>query len=74
MSKQPTAEIYEQIVQRLISKGYSIKTKASKAKLYKALEAADFKVKLDGVEYTVYASRILALMYDFLNDSKAIEL
>ena len=64
-----TDEIYEEIAQRMLSKGVSPK------EAYKLLEKAGFTVKLDGETYThVYASRVMALMHNSSTNSKALEL
>ena len=47
---------YETIVTKLLAKGYTAET------VYEALEKTNFKIKLEGVVYSIYASRVIAIM------------
>ena len=58
---------YELVVDKLLSKGYTAET------VYEALEKANFKVKLEGTVYSVYASRVKAIMYS-RNEDEALDL
>ena len=55
---------YEEVTLKLLSKGYTAET------VYEALEKTNFKVKLEGEIYSVYASRIIALMHNASEASK----
>lgn len=61
---------YETVAQKLLSKGFTAET------VYEALKTANFKVKLEGVEYSIYASRVIAIMHsnEESGESTAIEL
>ena len=48
---------YETIATKLLGKGYTAET------VYEALEASNFKIKHEGEIYSVYASRIIAIMH-----------
>lgn len=50
---------YETIATKLSEKGYTAET------VYEALEKTNFKVKLEGTVYSVYASRVKAIMHSF---------
>lgn len=54
---------YEAIAIKLLAKGYTAET------VYEALEASNFKIKLEGEVYSVYASRIIAIMHSLEEDS-----
>ena len=58
---------YETIATKLSEKGYTAET------VYEALEKTNFKVKLEGVVYSVYASRIKAIMHS-LEEVEALDL
>ena len=55
---------YETIATKLLEKGYTAET------VYEALEKTNFKIKLEGEIYSVYASRIIALMHNASEASK----
>ena len=55
---------YETIATKLLEKGYTAET------VYEALEKTNFKIKLEGTVYSVYASRIIALMHNASEASK----
>ena len=59
---------YNEIVAKLTAKGFTPTT------VYPALEKAGFKVKLNGKAYSVYASRVIALMHEGGESSDALEL
>ena len=63
-----TDEEYNEIATKLQAKGYTTDT------VYKALEAAGFKVKVNGQTKSVYASRVIAIMHDSKDSGNAIEL
>lgn len=48
---------YETIATKLLEKGYTAET------VYEALEKTNFKIKLEGVVYSIYASRVIAIMH-----------
>ena len=48
---------YETIATKLQEKGYTAET------VYEALEKTNFKIKLEGVVYSIYASRVIAIMH-----------
>ena len=48
---------YETIATKLSEKGYTAET------VYEALEKTNFKVKLEGTVYSIYASRVIAIMH-----------
>ena len=58
---------YELVVDKLLSKGYTAET------VYEALKSANFKVKLEGITYSIYASRVIAIMHS-RNEEEAIDL
>ena len=58
---------YELITTKLLSKGYTAET------VYEALEKTNFKVKLEGTVYSIYASRVIAIMHS-LEEVEALDL
>ena len=48
---------YETIATKLLSKGYTAET------VYEALEKSNFKIKHEGEIYSIYASRVIAIMH-----------
>ena len=48
---------YETIATKLLEKGYTAET------VYEALEKTNFKIKLEGIVYSIYASRVIAIMH-----------
>lgn len=58
---------YETIVTKLLAKGYTAET------VYEALEKTNFKIKLEGVVYSIYASRVIAIMHS-LEEEEALDL
>ena len=58
---------YETIAIKLLSKGYTAET------VYEALEKTNFKIKLEGVVYSIYASRVMAIMHS-LEEEEALDL
>ena len=48
---------YETIATKLQEKGYTAET------VYEALEKANFKIKHEGTVYSIYASRVIAIMH-----------
>ena len=48
---------YETIATKLSEKGYTAET------VYEALEKANFKIKHEGEIYSIYASRVIAIMH-----------
>ena len=48
---------YETIATKLLAKGYTAET------IYETLEKSNFKIKHEGEIYSVYASRIIAIMH-----------
>lgn len=58
---------YETIATKLQEKGYTAET------VYEALEKTNFKIKLEGVVYSIYASRVIAIMHS-RNEEEAIDL
>jgi hypothetical protein len=58
---------YETIATKLLSKGYTAET------VYEALEKTNFKIKLEGVVYSIYASRVIAIMHS-LEEVEALDL
>ena len=48
---------YETVATKLQEKGYTADT------VYEALEKTNFKIKLEGVVYSIYASRVIAIMH-----------
>lgn len=65
--EQLTKDQYELVVDKLLSKGYTAET------VYEALEKANFKIKHEGEIYSVYASRIIAIMHS-LKEVEALDL
>ena len=63
-----TAKQYAKIAAKLTKKGFTAET------VYPALEKAGFKVKLKGETYSVYASRVIAMMHETGESSDALEL
>ena len=55
---------YETIATKLLAKGYTVET------IYETLEKSNFKIKHEGEIYSVYASRIIAIMHS-LNENSA---
>ena len=58
---------YETIATKLLEKGYTAET------VYEALEKTNFKIKLEGTVYSVYASRVIAIMHS-LEEVEALDL
>lgn len=58
---------YETIATKLLEKGYTAET------VYEALEKTNFKIKLEGVVYSIYASRVIAIMHS-LEEVEALDL
>ena len=58
---------YETIATKLLRKGYTAET------VYEALEKTNFKIKLEGVVYSIYASRVIAIMHS-LEEEEALDL
>ena len=58
---------YETIATKLSEKGYTAET------VYEALEKTNFKIKHEGEIYSVYASRIIAIMHS-LEEVEALDL
>ena len=52
-----TKDQYEAIATKLLAKGYTADT------VYEALEASNFKIKHEGEIYSIYASRVIAIMH-----------
>ena len=52
-----TKDQYETIATKLLAKGYTAET------VYEALEKANFKIKHEGTVYSIYASRVIAIMH-----------
>ena len=60
---------YETITTKLLSKGYTAET------VYEALEKANFKIKHEGEIYSIYASRVIAIMHSLEeNSAEALDL
>lgn len=60
---------YELITTKLLSKGYTAET------VYEALEKTNFKIKLEGTVYSIYASRVIAIMHSrSSNEEEALDL
>ena len=60
---------YETIATKLLKKGYTAET------VYETLEKSNFKVKFEGEVYSVYASRIIAIMHSLdENEAEALDL
>ena len=58
---------YETIATKLLAKGYTAET------VYEALEKTNFKIKLEGTVYSIYASRVIAIMHS-LEEEEALDL
>ena len=58
---------YETIATKLSEKGYTAET------VYEALEKTNFKIKLEGVVYSIYASRVIAIMHS-KSEEEALDL
>lgn len=58
MAKQLNKVQYKEVALKLLSKGYTVDT------VYDALKSANFQLKHEGEIYSVYASRIIALMHN----------
>ena len=58
---------YETIATKLLEKGYTAET------VYEALEKTNFKIKLEGTVYSIYASRVIAIMRS-LEEEEALDL
>ena len=58
---------YETIATKLLEKGYTAET------VYEALEKTNFKIKLEGTVYSIYASRVIAIMHS-LEEEAALDL
>lgn len=58
---------YETIATKLQEKGYTADT------VYEALEKTNFKIKLEGVVYSIYASRVIAIMHS-RSEEEALDL
>ena len=60
---------YETIATKLLEKGYTAET------VYDALEKTNFKIKLEGTVYSIYASRVIAIMHNRSeNTAEALDL
>ena len=57
MAKQLSKAQYEEVTLKLLSKGYTAEN------VYKALEKANFQVCWEGEVYSIYASRVIAIMH-----------
>ena len=57
MAKQLNKVQYEEVTLKLLGKGYTAET------VYDALKSANFQVKLEGEVYSIYASRVIAIMH-----------
>ena len=57
MAKQLSKAQYEEVASKLLKKGYTVTT------IYDALKSANFQLKHEGEIYSVYASRIIAIMH-----------
>lgn len=58
---------YETIATKLSEKGYTAET------VYEALEKTNFKIKLEGVVYSIYASRVIAILHS-RSEEEALDL
>ena len=58
---------YETIATKLLSKGYTAET------VYEALEKSNFKIKHEGEIYSIYASRVIAIMHS-RSEEEALDL
>ena len=68
MAAKLTDEEYNEIATKLEAKGFTTDT------VYKALEGAGFKVKVNGQTKSVYASRVIAIMHGNKEGGNALEL
>ena len=70
MAKQLSKAQYEEVTLKLLSKGYTAET------VYEALKSANFQVKLEGEVYSIYASRVIAIMHSGVTakDEEALDL
>lgn len=60
---------YETIATKLLEKGITAET------AYETLEKSNFKVKLEGTVYSIYASRVIAIMHSRSeNEAEALDL
>ena len=59
---------YETIATKLTEKGYTAET------VYEALEKTNFKIKLEGVVYSIYTSRVIAIMHSSSEEVEALDL
>ena len=60
---------YETIATKLLEKGYTAET------VYEALEKTNFKIKPEGAVYSIYASRVIAIMHSLEeNSAEALDL
>lgn len=60
---------YETIATKLTEKGYTAET------VYEALEKTNFKIKHEGEIYSIYASRVIAIMHSLeKNSAEALDL
>lgn len=66
--KTLTNKDYEKIADKLLRKGFTVET------VYDALEKANFRLKYEGEVYSVYASRILAIMHSWEDQQEVIDL
>ena len=58
MAKHLNKVQYEEVTLKLLSKGYTVDT------VYEALKSANFQIKLEGEVYSIYASRVIAIMHN----------
>ena len=69
MAKQLSKAQYEEVTLKLLSKGYTVDT------VYEALRNANFQIKLEGEVYSIYASRVIAIMHSLEeNSAEALDL
>ena len=60
---------YETIATKLLAKGYTAET------IYETLEKSNFKIKHEGEIYSIYASRVIAIMHSLEeNSAEALDL
>ena len=64
MAKQLSKAQYEEVTLKLLSKGYTVDT------VYEALKSANFQIKLEGEVYSIYASRVIAIMHSGVTAGK----
>ena len=57
MAKQLSKAQYEEVTLKLLSRGYTVDT------VYDALKKANFHVSWEGEVYSIYASRVIAIMH-----------